>query len=93
MLCCVECVVKHVSCLVNVQVLGVPRRSAAMEKVKCGVCVRWTRIGEGRTRRLGLGDQRPENKPCVAHIGHRKTKSTCVMEMALSKSRKMTIVP
>ena len=84
---------QHVSWLVNVQVLNTPRWSTMMEKVKCGVRAQWTRTGEGRTRRLGLRDQRPEKKPCVSHIGHRKTKSTCVMEMALSKSRKMTIVP
>jgi hypothetical protein len=39
-LCCVECVVQHVSWLVNVKVLGAPRRSMAIEKVKCGVRVR-----------------------------------------------------
>jgi len=86
MFCYIECVVQHVSWLVNVQVLGVPRRSAAMEKVKCGVHVRWIESGEGRMRRLEPKDQRPENKPCVAHIRNMKSKSTWVMETTLTKS-------
>ena len=39
-----------------------------MEKVRCGVQVRWTGSSEGRMRRLGLRDQRPYDIPCASHI-------------------------
>jgi hypothetical protein len=86
---CIECVVQQVSWLVNVQVLGMPRQLMTMEQVKCGVRVRWIRSGEGRTRWLG---PRLENGPSAAHIGHWKSKSTWVMKMASTKSRRRMMV-
>jgi len=47
MLSYVVCDMHHVSWLVNVQVFGVSRRSMAIEKVKCGVRMRWTGSGKG----------------------------------------------
>jgi hypothetical protein len=64
-LSCVVCVVQYVSWLVNVQVLGVPRRLMAMAKVNYGVRARWIESGEGQTRRLGPRDQRLENRLCA----------------------------
>jgi hypothetical protein len=63
-----------------------------MEKVKCGIRARWTGNGEGRMRRLRPREHRPENGSCATHIGHMKSKSTCVMKMAsTNKSRWRTI--
>jgi hypothetical protein len=52
-LSCVVCVVQHVSWFVGVQVIGEPRRSTTMEKVRCRVRARWTGSSEGWARRLG----------------------------------------
>jgi hypothetical protein len=87
-LSCVLCVVQHISWLMNAQVLGVPRRLMAMQKVKCGVCAGWTRSSEGLTRWLWPRDQRPEKGLCAAHIGHMKGKSTWVMKTVSTKSRR-----
>ena len=44
-------------------------------------------------RRLGLRDQRTDRVQltCAAHIGHMKSKSTLVIEMASTKSRRSTL--
>ena len=47
MLSYVVCDVHHVSWLVNEQVFGASRRSTAIEKVKCGVHMKWTGSGKG----------------------------------------------
>jgi len=47
MLSYVVCDVHHVSWHVNVQVFDAPKRSTAIEKVKCGVRMQWTGSGKG----------------------------------------------
>ena len=64
--------------------LGVPRCSMVMEKVK-RICARWTRSSEERTRRLRPRDHRTENIPCAGQIGHMKSKNAWVMNTAWTK--------
>jgi hypothetical protein len=47
MMCCVECVMQHVSWLVIVQVLGAPRWPTVINKIKCKDCVLWKGMVKG----------------------------------------------
>jgi hypothetical protein len=55
MLSCVMCAVQHVSWLMNVHVLGVPRRLTTTEKVKCRVHACWTDAMKGGREGLNRG--------------------------------------